>query len=102
MTVSNSRACSTSFNQVLWGDLPDEIKVSFINTIGASMEQYTSEFNDSNVKLVHDGGNSIASMLPEGYLEEDITVTKPLDASFLENDDFNAHYQLPFLESRLK
>ncbi|KAI8643842.1 hypothetical protein BD408DRAFT_481797 [Parasitella parasitica] len=117
------RACSTSLSQVLRDDLPDDIRLLFINTIGATMEQvsnctsdfskqvlkvallfaeYTFESNDSNIELVYDGGNNIASILPEGYLEEYITVPKPLDSSSLQNDEFNAHYQSLFLEPHLE
>ncbi|KAI8635900.1 hypothetical protein BD408DRAFT_448832 [Parasitella parasitica] len=103
------RACSISLSQVFRDDLPDDIKSLFINTIGATMEQvsnYTSDFskqvlkvallfaeytfesNDGNIELVYDGGNTIASILPEGYLKEDTT--------------FNAHYQSLFLETHLE
>ncbi|KAI8639040.1 hypothetical protein BD408DRAFT_435499 [Parasitella parasitica] len=108
--------CSTSLNRVFRDDLPDDVRVLFINTIGATMEQvcnYTSEFSKQVLKVallfakntskpIHDGGNSIASILPEGNLEEDIPVPKPLDASCLENEEFNAHYQLLSLESHLE
>ncbi|KAI8643659.1 hypothetical protein BD408DRAFT_481819 [Parasitella parasitica] len=107
------RACSISLSQVLRDDLPNDIRSLFINTIGDTMEQvsnYTSDFskqvlkvallfaeytfesNDGNIELVYDGGNSIASILPEGYLEKDITVPKPLDPSSLQNDEFNAYF----------
>ncbi|KAI8639208.1 hypothetical protein BD408DRAFT_472512 [Parasitella parasitica] len=84
----------------------------FSNTIGATIEKalkvallfakYTFESNDGKIELVYDGGNSIASILPEGYLEEDITVPKPLNSSSLENDEFNAHYQSLFLQPYLE
>ncbi|KAI8639922.1 hypothetical protein BD408DRAFT_434698 [Parasitella parasitica] len=85
-------ACSISLSQVLRDDLKDDIRSLFINTIGATMEQvsnntsdfskqvlkvallfaeYTFESNAGNIELVYDGGNSIAPILPEGYLEED-------------------------------
>ncbi|KAI8647291.1 hypothetical protein BD408DRAFT_428022 [Parasitella parasitica] len=35
-------------------------------------------------------------------IEEDTTLSKPLDASGFENDEFNAHYQSLFLESHLE
>ncbi|KAI8645551.1 hypothetical protein BD408DRAFT_480559 [Parasitella parasitica] len=121
--AEQSGACSISLSQVLRDDLKDDIRSLFINTIGATKEQvsnYTSDFskqvlkvallfaeytfesNAGNIELVYDGGNSIASILPEGYLEEDITVPKPLNSSSLENDEFNAHYQSLFLEPRLE
>ncbi|KAI8641967.1 hypothetical protein BD408DRAFT_432881 [Parasitella parasitica] len=80
------RACSISLSQVLRDDLPNDIRSLFVNTIGATMEQvsnYTSDFskqvlkvallfaeytfesNDGNIEIVYDGGNSIASILPE-------------------------------------
>ncbi|KAI8639706.1 hypothetical protein BD408DRAFT_484642 [Parasitella parasitica] len=62
--------------------------------------EYTFESNGGNTELVYDGGSSIASILPEEYLEEDITV--PLDSSSLHNDEFNAHYQSLFLEPHLE
>ncbi|KAI8646353.1 hypothetical protein BD408DRAFT_428668 [Parasitella parasitica] len=98
------RACSISLSQMLRDDLKDDIRSLFINKIGATMEQvsnYTSDFSKQVLKVALLFAD-IASILPEGYLEEDLIVPKPLNSSSLENDEFNAHYQSLFLESHLE
>ena len=117
------RACSTSLRSVLRSDLSQQAQSLFASTINDNMQSvsdYISDFsnqvfkmilvfNEYNfvlenhaVSLVAHEGNKISQVLPEGYLEEDASVAKPLDPNCLEDEDFKANYDKLFQDSHLE
>lgn len=117
------RACSASLRSVLRSDLSQQVQSLFASTINdniQSVSDYLSDFsnqvfkmilvfNEYNfvlenhaVSLVAHEGNKVSQVLPEGYLEKDASVAKPLDSRCLEDEDFKANYDKLFQDSHLE
>ncbi|KAL7322347.1 hypothetical protein PS15p_211974 [Mucor circinelloides] len=116
------RACSTSFSSIIRKDLSPAIRTALINTINTTLEQvsdYIADFSkqvfkvallfaenefvkqDRTLALVPQEGNSLAPLLPVNYLQEDVTVPKPINSDCLKDDTFNSQYRQLFQQGHL-
>ncbi|KAL7325933.1 hypothetical protein PS15p_208349 [Mucor circinelloides] len=116
------RACSTSFSSTIRKDLSPAIRTALINTINTTLEQvsdYIADFSkqvfkiallfaenefvkqDRTLALVPQEGNSLAPLLPVNYLQEDVTVPKPINSDCLKDDTFNSQYRQLFQQGHL-
>lgn len=116
------KACSTSFNSIIRQDLSAEVRSTLVDTIASNIVQATNymadyskqvfkivllftnhrfDLRNNDIVLVKQKGDSIQTLLPARYLEQDVLVPKPLNPQCIQTDELQKAYQSLFQEDHL-